>query len=368
MNRFPITPEFWSTQRVLLTGHTGFKGSWLTLWLHRLGATVRGISLAEPSSQPSMFTHLDLAAVCDHRACDIRDGEGLTPLIRDFAPTIVIHMAAQALVRKSYREPVATFATNAMGTANVLEACRGIASLRSVVIVTTDKCYENREWVYPYREVDPLGGHDPYSASKAAAEIVTGSYRRSYFHEGAAAIASARAGNVIGGGDWSEDRLIVDAARAFGAGKPMTVRNIAAVRPWQHVLEPLSGYLTLARALVERGRNLSPAFNFGPPTEQVLSVGTMVDAFTKAWGQGATWKHDPPAVAPHEAGLLMLDPSLAQHELGWLPRWRSQETIAATVEWYKAFYAGGSGEALRALSLGQIGRYCGEEVPKFRSS
>jgi CDP-glucose 4,6-dehydratase len=352
-----MDPDFWRTQRVVLTGHTGFKGSWLTLWLHRLGANVRGISLPEAPSEPSMFGRLSLSELCDHQACDIRDGDSVTRLVREFRPTIVLHMAAQALVRRSYREPISTFATNAMGTANVLEACRDVAGLKAVVVVTTDKCYENREWVYPYREVDALGGHDPYSASKAAAEIVTSSYRRSFFHEGETAVASARAGNVIGGGDWSEDRLIVDAAKAFGASREVIIRNTRAVRPWQHVLEPLSGYLTLARMLFERGRAVSPAFNFGPPAEQVLSVGEVVEAFTRAWGDGAKWRHDPPPAAPHEAGLLMLDPSLAMRELHWSPRWRMAATIEATVSWYKAFYAGASGADLRRLTNAQIDAY-----------
>ena len=321
----------------MLTGHTGFKGSWLTLWLHDLGAIVRGYSLA-PNTSPSMFESLNLGECCDNITADIRDRDSLTSAVGAFAPEIVIHMAAQPLVRRSYRDPIETYQTNVMGTANLLEACRGVPSLRSIVIVTTDKCYENREWIYPYREVDALGGHDPYSASKAAAEIVTHSYRRAFFHEGGAAVASARAGNVVGGGDWSEDRLIVDAAKAFGAGKAMVVRNISAVRPWQHVLEPLCGYLTLAQGLYERGRTVSPAFNFGPPADQVFSVGEMVKAFAQAWGESAAWRHEPPVKAPHEAGLLMLDPSLALRELGWKPRWGFQQTIDATAAWYRAFY------------------------------
>lgn len=354
---------FWEGKRILLTGHTGFKGSWLTLWLHLLGARVRGYAHA-PATQPSMFTTLGLAALCEHVVGDVRDGATLRAHVKDFGPEVVFHMAAQPLVRRSYRDPIETYETNVMGTANVLEACRGTAGLKAVVIVTTDKCYENREWVYPYRETDALGGHDPYSASKAAAEVVTHSYRRSFFHEGETAVASARAGNVVGGGDWSEDRLIVDGARAFGEGREMVVRNVSAVRPWQHVLEPLAGYLTLARGLFERGRAVSPAFNFGPPSDQVLSVGEMAAAFAKAWGQGASWRHDPPANAPHEAGLLMLDASLAQRELGWQPRWRFEATIEATAAWYRTFYAQQPGtealqlqEAMLRVSKGQIAAY-----------
>lgn len=352
-------PNFWRLQRVLLTGHTGFKGAWLTYWLHQLGAVVRGVSLGEAPSDPSMFEHLKLAEVCEHAACDIRRREDVAGLIRDFGPTVVIHMAAQSLVRRSYRMPLDTFETNVVGTANVLDACRELPGLKAVVVVTTDKCYENREWVYPYRENDHLGGHDPYSASKAGAEIVTGCYRRSFFQAGECVVASARAGNVIGGGDWSEDRLLADAARAYGSGREMVIRNVSAVRPWQHVLEPLTGYLTLARALCEKGREVSPAFNFGPEADQVLTVRAVIEAFTKAWGDGASWRHDPPANAPHEAGLLMLDASLARRELGWTPRWRIAETIGATAKWYQRFYAGASGEEMRALCREQIRAYCG---------
>jgi len=347
---------FWHNKRVFLTGHTGFKGSWLTLWLNELGAKVRGYALA-PETTPSMFTALGLSNLCEHIEGDIRNRAALTDSLRGFKPDIVIHMAAQALVRRGFRTPIETFETNAMGTANILEAARDLPGLKSIVIVTTDKCYENREWVYPYREVDPLGGHDPYSASKAAAELITSSYRRSFYHTGEAAVASARAGNVIGGGDWSEDRLIVDAVKAYIARRPMIVRNIKAVRPWQHVLEPLSGYLTLAQALYERNREISPSFNFGPPAEQVLSVGDMIESVTNTWGDGAAWKHDPPPNAPHEAGLLMLDPSLAMRELNWRPRWRFAKTIEATVEWYKHYYAKPEEGRMLALTRAQIADY-----------
>lgn len=352
-----LDPAFWSAQRVVLTGHTGFKGAWLTLWLRRLGAAVLGVSLPEPPSNPHLFGLLGLAARCDHRAADVRDAAALAPLIRDYAPTIVIHMAAQALVRRSYREPVSTFATNAMGTLNVLEACRELPALRAVVIVTTDKCYENRERLQPYAEDDALGGHDPYSASKAAAEIIAASYRRSFFDRGVAAVATARAGNVVGGGDWSEDRLIVDLVRSIGAGKPAVVRNIDAVRPWQHVLEPLSGYLTLAKALCERGRSVSPAFNFGPPADQARTVGEIVKAFAEQWGPGATWRHEPPADAPHEAGLLMLDPSRAINELGWRPRLDLTTTLRYTADWYRRCHEGAGTRELMAMCHAQIDAY-----------
>ncbi len=328
----------------------------MTVVLHGLGAAVRGFALP-PETSPSMFSALNLHTLCEHVEGDIREPGALTRAVRDFRPTVVIHMAAQALVRRGYREPIATFQTNAIGTANVLEACRELPGLRAVVVVTTDKCYENREWVYPYRENDPLGGHDPYSASKAAAEIVASSYRRSYFHAGETAVATARAGNVVGGGDWSEDRLIVDAVRAFADGRTMTVRNIRAVRPWQHVLEPIGGYLTLARALCEKNHAVSPSFNFGPPAEQVLSVGEVVEAFSKAWGGSAAWKHDPPANAPHEAGLLMLDASLAMRELGWRPRWGFERTMRATAEWYRGFYAKADAAGMLAMTRAQAGEY-----------
>jgi CDP-glucose 4,6-dehydratase len=353
--------QFWSGKRVFLTGHTGFKGSWLTVWLHSLGAHVTGYALS-PVTEPSMFNALELSSMCAHHIGDIRDRASLITALHQAKPDLIIHMAAQPLVRQSYREPIETFEINALGTAHLLEAARTVPSLRGCVIVTTDKCYENREWVYPYRETDALGGYDPYSASKAAAEIVTHSYRRSFFHEGACTVVSARAGNVIGGGDWSQDRLIVDAVRAFSEGREMIVRNITAVRPWQHVLEPLSGYLTLAQRIYEDGRAVSPAFNFGPPSDQVLSVGEMITAFAQAWGGDAQWRYDPPPNAPHEAGLLMLDPSLAQRELRWTPRVRFRETIALTAAWYKQFYSHKESPALSehllAFTRAQIREYC----------
>lgn len=353
---------FWSGKRVFLTGHTGFKGAWLAVWLHDLGARVRGYALA-PDTSPSMFGALRIGRLCDHVRGDIRDADRVAKAVREFRPQVVIHMAAQALVRRAYREPLATFDTNVMGTANVLEACRGVPGLRSIVVVTTDKCYENREWVHPYREVDPLGGHDPYSASKAAAEIVAGAYRRSFFHEGDAALATARAGNVIGGGDWSEDRLLPDAARAFTNKRTLEVRNPAAVRPWQHVLDPLRGYLTLAWALHERGRTVSPAFNFGPPPEQAATVGEVVDAFARHWGRSAKWKHRRIAKAPHEAGLLMLDPSRAGHELDWRPRFSLDESLEATSRWYRSFASGADGAQMLALTREQINEFTSPPIP-----
>lgn len=357
-----ITADFWKKRRVFLTGHTGFKGAWLTVWLHDLGAKVFGYSLP-PETTPSMFKELRLARLCRHETGDVRDAAPLARAVRLAKPEIVIHMAAQALVRRGYREPLDTFGTNVMGTANLLDACRGVPSVRAIIIVTTDKTYENREWVYPYRESDRLGGRDPYSASKAGAELVTAAYRRSYFDEAGVGVVSVRAGNVIGGGDWSEDRLIPDAARAFGAGRVLRVRSPSAVRPWQHVLDPLAGYLMLAGALTDTRGHTSPAYNFGPPPDAALTVGDVVARFADAWGGRARWKADPPKHAPHEAGLLMLDPSLARRELGWSPRFCTAEALQLTAEWYRRLYSGATGAEMLALTRSQIAEYTSPPIP-----
>ncbi len=352
--RFAPTEAFWRGKRVFLTGHTGFKGSWLTLWLSQLGAEVRGYAL-KPDTEPAMFAALALDDVCDSRIGDVRDERLLADAVRGFRPNIVIHMAAQPLVRRSYREPLDTFAINVQGTANVLEACRGIDALRAVVVVTTDKCYENHDELRPYREDEPLGGHDPYSASKACAELVTHAYRRSFFAAvGSAAVASARAGNVFGGGDWSEDRLIPDMIRAYAAGHPVVVRNPAAVRPWQHVTAPLGGYLMLARALWEEAERFALPFNFGPAIDQAVPVRAIVDAMSLAWGKGAAWEERPEANAPHEAGILMLDPSRARQMLGWMPHDDLHAGLTTTAAWYRSFYGGASADRLRHLTLQQI--------------
>ncbi len=352
--RFAPTEAFWRGKRVFLTGHTGFKGTWLTLWLAELGAEVAGYAL-ELDTEPSMFAALALDELCHSRIADIRDEERLAGAVRAFRPHILIHMAAQPLVRRSYREPLATFAINVQGTANVLEACRGVEELRAVVIVTTDKCYENHEELRPYREDEPLGGRDPYSASKACAELVTRAYRNSFFAaSGSAAIASARAGNVFGGGDWSEDRLIPDMVRAYATERPVAVRNPAAVRPWLHVTAPLAGYLMLARALWEEAERFALPFNFGPAVEQAVPVRTIVETMSRAWGEGAAWEERPEANAPHEAGILMLDPSRAQQMLGWRPHADLHAGLAATAAWYRSFYDGASPSTLRKLTLQQI--------------
>lgn len=352
--RFAPTEAFWRGRRVFLTGHTGFKGSWLTLWLSQLGAEVRGYAL-KPDTEPSMFAALALDDLCDSRIGDVRDAQPLADAVREFRPHVVIHMAAQPLVRRSYREPLDTFAINVQGTANVLEACRGVEELRAVVVVTTDKCYENHEELRPYRENDPLGGHDPYSASKACAELVTHAYRRSFFAAvGSPGIASARAGNVFGGGDWSEDRLIPDLVRAYSAERPAIVRNPTAVRPWQHVTAPLGGYLMLARALCEEAERFALPFNFGPAVDQAFPVRTIVETMSRAWGKGAAWEERREANAPHEAGILMLDPSRARQMLGWTPHDDLQAGLAATAAWYRSFYGGAAADSLRHSTLQQI--------------
>ena len=353
MSPFPIDAAFWRGKRVFLTGHTGFKGSWLWVWLTGMGAQVRGYSLA-PSTTPSMFQAANLASRGDHLTGDIRDAASLRSSLRDFQPQCVFHMAAQPLVRRSYRDPVETFATNVQGTANLLDACRDLPCLAAIVVATTDKCYENREWLWPYREADPLGGHDPYSASKACTEIVCAAYRQSYFSAGTTALATARAGNVFGGGDYSEDRLIPDAIRAFSAGRSVIVRNPSALRPWQHVADPLAGYLMLARALFEAGREFAIPFNFGPLPDQQINVAGVIDAFTRVWGDGAAWIHQPDPAAVHEAGLLLLDSSRARNLLGWRSPTALDDALRHTAEWYRALHHGASAAELQRLTVEQI--------------
>ncbi len=353
MSLFPIEAQFWKGKRVFVTGHTGFKGSWLWIWLSELGAVMRGYAL-QPDTEPSMFNSLGLDQLGEHCVGDVRDAPTLRANLREFRPEIVLHLAAQPLVRRSYREPLETFATNVQGTANVLDACRDLPGLRAVLVVTSDKCYENREMLVPYREEDRLGGRDPYSASKACAEIVAGAWRKSYFGDGAAAIATARAGNVFGGGDYSEDRLIPDAVRAYSAGRRLIVRNISALRPWQHVVEPLSGYLMLARALFERGHEYAEPFNFGPLPDHQMSVGDVVEGFTRVWGEGAQWVHEPEVQAVHEAGLLLLDSTRARTELGWQSQSSLEQALRFTADWYQALHHGRSATEMRRLTVGQI--------------
>jgi CDP-glucose 4,6-dehydratase len=341
---------FWRGRRVLLTGHTGFKGGWLALWLQRMGAEVHGLALP-PETDPSFFETCRVAEGMTSRFGDIRDLRVVLDAAERSSPEIVIHMAAQPLVRRSYDEPVETFATNVMGTVHVLEAARRTRSVRAVVAVTSDKCYSNREWVWGYRETDPLGGHDPYSASKGCSEIVAASYRSAF--PGKALIATVRAGNVIGGGDWSKDRLIPDLVRAAERGEPALVRNPNAIRPWQHVLEPLRGYLDVAQRLVEQGAPWAEAWNFGPAPSDARPVHWIADRIVAAWGSGARWERDG-APAPHEATFLRLDCGKANARLDWWPRWSLDAALQRIVAWHRAHR---TGTDMRAFSLGQIGEY-----------
>jgi CDP-glucose 4,6-dehydratase len=351
-----VTPAFWRSKRVLLTGHTGFKGAWLALWLHELGARVTGYSLNPPST-PSLFGTARLGELVDSRIADIRDLSHLAAVTRKAEPEVVFHLAAQSLVRPSYDDPVETFSTNVMGTVNLLEAVRHCPGVKAVVVVTSDKCYENRNLARGYVEGDPLGGHDPYSSSKACAEIVTAAYRRSFFDRGAA-IASARAGNVIGGGDWAKDRLLPDMVRAFGAGQAVRVRNPDATRPWQHVLDPLAGYLGLAERLVADGAAFDGAWNFGPESANTVTVAAVVEQVVRKWGGNARWEREG-APQPHEAKMLALDAAHARTALGWSPRLALGDAVDWTVDWYLQQACGGDA---RALTVKQIHRYA-EAVP-----
>ena len=347
-----VDASFWRGKRVFLTGHTGFKGGWLSLWLQQLGAELQGFALAPPTS-PSLFNEARVGTGMASTLGDIRDADALRDAMQAFRPDIVIHMAAQPLVRLSYAEPVATYATNVMGTVHLFEAVRQTPSARVVVNITTDKCYENREWVWGYREDEPMGGYDPYSNSKGCAELVTSAYRRSFFQHGGAALASVRAGNVIGGGDWAADRLIPDILRAFEQGRAVVVRNPQATRPWQHVLEPLSGYLTLAQRLWTDGQAVAEGWNFGPREEDAQPVRWILDHMVQQWGGDARWQLDD-GQHPHEAGFLKLDISKARARLGWQPRWTLDEALGRIVEWHQVWLAR---QDVRALCLAQIADY-----------
>lgn len=354
------TPFSWRGRRVFLTGHTGFKGGWLALWLSQLGAVVRGYAL-DPVTDPNLFDVARVGSVIEDIRGDIRDAGALDRAMQQFAPEIVFHLAAQPLVRYSYQDPIGTLETNVIGTARVLDAVRRTPGVAAVVSVTTDKCYENKEWVWPYRETDPLGGYDPYSSSKACAELVSASFRQSYFpvsqlgqpNGHGVALATARAGNVIGGGDWSNDRLIPDLVLGCLAGQPVRIRNPHAIRPWQHVLEPLHGYLLLAEKLLTHDPRFATAYNFGPFESDARPVGWIADQLTTAWGEGASWQHDD-APAPHEAGYLKLDSSRARADLGWTPQLRLQQALTLLVSWYKAWHAG---DDMHAFTLQQISQY-----------
>ncbi len=346
--------SFWQGKRVFLTGHTGFKGSWMSLWLQNLGVEVTGFAL-HPPTNPSLFQVAGIAQGMDSVVGDIRDGTALIRAMHKAMPDIVIHMAAQPLVRRSYIDPVETYSTNVMGTVNLLEAVRKTASVRAVVNVTSDKCYENKEWVWGYRENEPMGGFDPYSSSKGCAELVTSAYRNSFFNsakyeEHKVALATARAGNVIGGGDWAEDRIIPDILRAIQQSQSVNIRNPQATRPWQHVLEPLSGYLTLAEKLHADGASYSDAFNFGPSEEDAKPVQWIVEELTRNWSQAASWHLDS-GNHPHEAHYLKLDCAKARAVLNWTPRWNLAQTLQAIIDWHKAHQ---SGQDMRAVCLQQI--------------
>ena len=330
-------PAWWAGRRVLLTGQTGFKGAWLAIWLRLLGANVTSIALP-PSTVPNLFDLAGIEGLLSNHYCDIRDRQTLGRLISAAQPEVVLHLAAQSLVRTSYRQPLETMATNIMGTANLLDALREICCARVALMVTTDKVYQNREWAYPYRELDRLGGHDPYSASKAAAELIAASYRDAYLQELGVAVATARAGNVIGGGDWAEDRLLPDAVRAWQADKPLVVRSPNSIRPWQHVLDCLRAYLILAERLWA-DPTLAGAWNFGPPSNEAATVRELVDCARESYGKGeVTWGT---AVAgPHEAGSLALDTSRARSVLGLAQRWSMVESTTRTMTWYRDLAAG----------------------------
>jgi CDP-glucose 4,6-dehydratase len=353
--------NLWRGRRVFLTGHTGFKGGWLALWLASKGAVVRGYAL-DPQTKPSLFEAARIGEKVEDIRGDIRNASKLEPALRDFAPEVVFHMAAQPLVRASYTDPIGTFETNVIGTARVLDAIRRTPSVRAVVSVTTDKCYENREWMWGYRESDPLGGYDPYSSSKACAELVSAAYRQSYFpvaklDQHRCAVATARAGNVIGGGDWSVDRLIPDLIRGFVANEPARVRSPRAIRPWQHVLEPLCGYILLAENLLRADARFATAFNFGPFDDDTRPVGWIADRLVTLWGNGARWVHQEDATA-HEANFLKLDASRARAELGWRPRLRLARALDWLVDWYKAYQDGAD---MQRVTVEQIVEY--ESLP-----
>lgn len=345
-----MTPAFWQGKPVLVTGHTGFKGGWLSLWLQRLGAQLHGYSLPA-STKPSLFQEARIAEGMTHAEGDVRDLPGLQACMNSARPEIVFHLAAQALVRQSYLDPTDTMTTNVIGTMNVLEAVRSAPSVKAVIVVTSDKCYENREWHWPYRENEAMGGRDPYSASKACTEILTAAWRASFLAGQSVAVATARAGNVIGGGDWSADRLVPDALRAWQQEETLLVRYPQAVRPWQHVLEPLAGYLTLAENLYHG--KCAEAWNFGPSDADMHPVSALLDTLARSWGDGAAWQTDD-RPHPHEAGLLRLDSSKARSQLGWQPRLDIDQALEWVSQWHRSWMGGGD---MRAVTLAQIEQY-----------
>ncbi len=352
-----MNPSFWQGTRVLLTGHTGFKGSWLSLWLQSMGAQVTGYALAPPTN-PSLFEIAEVGKGMTSVIGDIRDLAKMQAVFAEHRPEIVIHMAAQPLVRYSYQNPVETYSTNVMGTVHLLEAVRNTPGVKAVVNITTDKCYENREWVWGYRENEPMGGFDPYSNSKGCAELVSAAYRSSFFNadsyaQHGVATATVRAGNVIGGGDWAQDRLIPDILSAFEQGRKVDIRNPHAIRPWQHVMEPLRGYLTLAEQLFEHGPSFGEGWNFGPNDEDAKSVGWIVEQMAALWGTAAQWQVDT-GEHPHEAHYLKLDISKARSRLDWHPALRLKDALALIIDWSKQHQAGAN---MRQLTLAQLRAY-----------
>jgi len=348
-----VNPDFWRGKRVFLTGHTGFKGSWLSLWLQSLGAEVHGLSLLPPTA-PNLFTVAQVkCGMASHTIGDIRDLATVQTAMYAVQPQIVVHMAAQPLVRLSYAEPVETYATNFMGTVHVLESARKSPGVKAIVVVTSDKCYENKEWTWGYRENEPMGGHDPYSNSKGCAEMVTSAYRSSFLQSAGIAVASARAGNVIGGGDWAADRLVPDILRAFEDNQAVIIRNPHATRPWQHVLDPLCGYLDLAEQLHTYGQPYAEGWNFGPKEDDTRPVEWIVEHLVKSWGKGASWQQDGGG-HPHEANFLKLDTSKARSRLGWQPRWPLASALELITTWHQAFLAKAD---MRKLCLAQIQQY-----------
>lgn len=359
MEGMEIDELFWKGRRVFVTGHTGFKGSWISLWLQQLGADITGFSLA-PAGSPNLFEIAQVADSMKHHVGDIRDLKQLTGALKTAAPDIVIHLAAQSLVRESYDDPVSTYSTNIIGTVNLLEAVRQVSSVKVVLNITSDKCYENEESDQPYSETDPMGGHDPYSSSKGCAELVTSSYYRSFLKKQGAGIATARAGNVIGGGDWAKDRIVPDAIAAFISGETLEIRNPLATRPWQHVLEPLAGYLILCQKLYTNTEHYSGAWNFGPGAKDIQPVAKLVDAMVQNWPGDVCWKIDKD-VHPHEAQNLTLDCTKANTQLAWKSIWNFERAVKETINWYLAW---NNRENVHKATMEQISSYQREMVAK----